>query len=125
MPENRSQSLASAFHCAGRGIVHTLVTQRNMQVQAAVAAAVVLAGLALRLDGSEWVAVVLCITLVVVTELLNTALEAAVNLASPEYHDWARQAKDAAAGASLVASAGSVVVGLIIFVPRLLAVLGR
>ena len=76
---------------------------------------------ALALTPPEWAVVLATITLVLVLELLNTAVEAAVDLASPARHPLAKIAKDVTAGAVLVAAAGSVLIGLAVFVPRLLA----
>jgi len=69
----------------------------------------------------EWVALTLAIALVMGAEALNTALEYVVDLASPEWHPLARDAKDVAAGAVLLCSVGAAVVGLVVFVPYLKA----
>ena len=78
---------------------------------------------ALGISRVDWLAIVLCIIVVSVAEVVNTAIESAVDLASPEWHELARAAKDAAAGAVLLASAGSVIVGLIVFSPYVLDLL--
>lgn len=109
------QSLAFAF----AGMRHALYSQRNLRIHVTVAAAVVTAGLALRINRSEWAIVVTLIALVIGLELLNTAIEALVDLTSPVPHPLAKVAKDTAAGAILVAAVGSAIVGLIIFLPRL------
>ena len=109
------QSLAFAF----AGVRHALNSQRNLRIHVAIAAAVVIAGFVLRINRQEWAIVVTLIALVIGLELLNTAIEALVDLASPEPHPLAKVAKDTAAGAILVAAAGSAIVGLIIFLPRL------
>ena len=67
---------------------------------------------------------VLCIALVMALEIVNTAIESIVDLASPEWHILAKRAKDCAAGAVYLAAFASVVVAAIVFVPRLIAVLG-
>ena len=85
--------------------------------------AAVAAGFALGISRVDWLAIVLCIIVVSVAEVVNTAIESAVDLASPEWHELARAAKDAAAGAVLLASAGSVIVGLIVFAPYVLDLL--
>ena len=72
----------------------------------------------------QWLAVVICIGLVLGGECFNSALEAVVDLASPEYHDLAKAAKDMAAGAVMIFAAASFVVGCIIFVPYLLSLVG-
>ena len=97
--------LACAFRCAAAGI------------------AAVAAGFALGISRVDWLVIVLCIIVVSAAEVVNTAIESAVDLASPEWHELARAAKDAAAGAVLLASAGSVIVGLIVFAPYVLDLL--
>ena len=100
-----------AFRCAARGVAYAFATQRNVAVLA------VGAGIVLGISRADWLAIVLAIMVVAVAEVVNTAVESAVDLASPQWHDLARAAKDAGAGAVLVASVGSVVVGLIVLFP--------
>jgi len=69
---------------------------------------------------SEWIAVIMAIGLVLTVELLNTSIESVVDLASPEFHQLAGQAKDVAAGAVLASSLTSASIGLFIFVPHLI-----
>ena len=109
------QSLAFAL----AGLRHALRSQRNLRIHIAIAAAVVIAGIVLRISRTEWAVVVTLIALVIGLELLNTAIEALVDLASPAPHPLAKVAKDTAAGAMLVAAAGSAIAGLTIFMPRL------
>jgi diacylglycerol kinase len=77
-----------------------------------VAAAVVVAGMLLRLPAAAWAIVFLAVALVVAAELLNAAVESVVDLVSPEDHPLAKRAKDVAAAAVLVAAAGAVAVGI-------------
>lgn len=76
-------------------------------------------GTFLGLGTAEWIAVVLCTTLVIALELVNTAVEACVDLVTREMHPLARTAKDVAAGAVLVGAVGSILIGVIIFARRL------
>lgn len=108
---------------AVRGVRIALTTQRNARVHAAIATLVILAGAALRLSWSEWALLALAIGLVCVTELLNTAIEDAVDLVTTEHHPLAGRAKDIAAGAVLLASLTAIVVGLLVLGPRLIHVL--
>ena len=109
------QSLAFAF----AGVRHALRSQRNLRIQFAIAAAVIIAGLVLRISRTEWAVVITLIALVIGLELLNTAIEALVDLASPAPHPLAKVANDTAAGAILVVALGSAAAGLIILLPRL------
>ena len=76
-------------------------------------------GTFLGLATAEWIDILLCITVVIALELVNTAVEACVDLVTRETHPIARTAKDVAAGAVLVGVVGSVLIGAVIFVPRL------
>ena len=114
-----------SFICAILGIAATVKSERNMRIHLAAAVAVVVLGAWLGLDGREWAAIVICCALVMSLECLNTAVEAAVDLASPNIHPLAKKAKDCAAGAVLVAAIGAAIVGCIIFVPKLLALVRK
>jgi diacylglycerol kinase (ATP) len=117
-------SRAAAFRYAFTGIWVLISTQRNAQIHLAIGALVVLAGLVFGIAQYEWLALVVTITLVLAAEAINTAIEAVVDLASPEYHALAKIAKDVGAGAVLICAIGSVAVGVIIFLPRIWALLG-
>lgn len=119
--DNQGFSLAHAFSCALAGIRVALLSQRNFRIHLVAAVLVVASGLFLGVEPLSMAAVVLCIALVMAAECMNTAVEAVVDLVSPGYHELARQAKDCAAGAVLLCAAASVVVGLLVFVPAVLA----
>jgi diacylglycerol kinase len=88
-----------------------------MRIHVAIAVVVIGASVALRPSRTAEVAIVLAVALVLGLELVNTAIEALVDLVSPEHHPLARAAKDAAAGAVLVGAAGALVVGVLVFWP--------
>lgn len=112
------RSIIWSFNYAMEGIVYALRTQRNMRVHMTVAVLVTAAGLVLRLTRMEMVAIVLTITLVFATELVNTAVEAAVDVAIDGFDPLAKVAKDVAAGAVLVASINALIVAyLVLFEP--------
>lgn len=113
--------LGHAFACARCGIAHAWRTQRNMRIHAVVAVLAIVLGFLLRIDGSSWCAVVLCIALVFAAECFNTGLEAVVDLVTDDYHELARVAKDCAAGAVYLCALGAVIVGCIVYVPALMA----
>ena len=92
-----------------------------MQFHAGAAAAVMLLAALLRLQAGEWALLIGACVLVLSAELLNTAIEKAVDLSMPEQHPLARIAKDAAAGAVLVAAIGAALIGLLVLGPPLLA----
>ena len=112
-----------SFGHAFRGLAILLRTQHNATIHAAATVMVVAAGALFGISPAEWALITLAIVCVWVAEALNTAIEFLVNLASPEPHPLAGKAKDAAAGAVLVAAIGSVIVGALVFGPHLLRVL--
>lgn len=114
------RTLLDSLKFAAAGIVHTIRSQRNMRIHVFVAVCALLASYLLKLDPSEWGIILLCIGLVMAAECFNTAVEALVDLASPEVHPLAKIAKDCAAGAVLICALISVVAGLAVFVPALL-----
>ena len=115
--------LIRSFGFAFAGLGWMLRTQRNAQIHFVITIAVVLVGLWLRVSAVEWIALILAIALVLALEALNTALEAVVDLVSPQYHPLAKRAKDSAAGAVLIGAIGTAIVGCIIFLPKLLALI--
>lgn len=105
----------SAFHYAFAGILYATRTQPNMRVHLTIAVMVLIATLVLRLDRLYVIAVILTISIVLALELLNTAIEAVVDLLTVAHHPLAKTAKDAAAGAVLVASIGALCIGYLVF----------
>ena len=108
-------ALLRSFRCAFSGIAWALHTQRNLRLHAAATLAVVALGLIVNLPNWKWCAVLGCISLVWVTELLNTALEALGDRITTEQDERIRRIKDVAAGAVLVAALISAIVAIIIF----------
>ena len=108
------------FRYAIAGVVAAVKGERNMRIHVVAAIAAISLGAWLGLLAYEWAIIIICIALVMSLECLNTAIEAAVDLASPELHPLAKKAKDCAAGAVLLVAIGSAAVGCVIFVPKLL-----
>jgi diacylglycerol kinase (ATP) len=118
----RAHNRLASFGYAFAGIGYLLRTQRNAQIHCAIALIAALLGILLRIGLAEWLAVTIMITIVIAAEGVNTAIEAAVDLASPQRHPLAKIAKDVAAGTVLITAIGAVAVGLLIFLPPLLRV---
>ena len=114
---------AKSFAFAWNGIVLSFKSGHNIWIQAGIGVLVILFGLWLEISKTEWLIVSLTIGLVLFAEIVNTAIELLVNFVSPEYNEKAGQVKDLAAGAVLLVSISAAVVGLIIFVPRLMNLL--
>lgn len=112
-----------SFQDAGRGLKILLGTQWNARFHAVATAGAAGAGWWWQISAGEWCALVLSIGLVWVAEALNTAIESAVDLASPELDPLAGRAKDLAAGGVLAAAITALAVGGFVFGPRLLALL--
>lgn len=117
-------TLARSFYFAFAGLSYLFRTQRNARLELLIALVVCALGWWLKLTRVEWAVLVVMIALVLILEGLNTALEAVVDLTSPEIHPLAKTAKDLAAGMVLVAAIASVIVGLLILAPPLVARLG-
>ncbi|WP_343533533.1 diacylglycerol kinase family protein [Pedobacter sp.] len=108
-----------SFKFAAKGLSHTVVTQPNFIFHLIAALLVVAAGWYFEVSKGEWLAIVICIGLVMVTELINTAIEVLVDWLSPEFNVKAGLVKDIAAGAVLVAALIALLVAFIIFVPKI------
>ncbi|MDR2587234.1 MAG: diacylglycerol kinase family protein [Coriobacteriales bacterium] len=118
------KGLGAAFRYALQGFAHTVRTQRSMRIHLVATVLVAVAGVVLRLERIEWAIIVICVGFVLTSELINTALEAIVDLASPGFHPKAKVAKDAAAAAVFVFAVVSVVVGSLIFFTALDRLIG-
>ena len=112
---------ALSFRYAFEGWWYALRTQRNTWIHAAVSVVVIALAFWLGISRLEWSVLILTTLLVWMAEFANTALEAVVDLVSPDYHPLAKAAKDVAAAAVLVGALGAVVVGLLILGPPLWA----
>lgn len=112
-------NLWQSFGHAWNGVMYTLRTQRNARIHLVIGAIVAAIAVWLRLDAVRCSILALTIVAVIVGELLNTALEALVDILSPDYHDAAKIAKDVSAGAVLALGVSSVIIGLLILGPPL------
>jgi diacylglycerol kinase (ATP) len=115
MSWQRSTSLFQSFNFAAEGIVHAVRTQRNLWIHFGVAIAVLVAAIGFGATKLELAVLLLAITFVLVAELVNTAVEATVDVASTAFNPTAKIAKDIAAGAVLVAALNAVAVGYLVF----------
>jgi diacylglycerol kinase len=111
----RSQS----FRYAIAGWWYVVRSQQNAWIHALASISVFVLGLWLQLAPRDWAVIILSIALVWTAEFLNTALEAVVDLASPEHHELAQVGKDVGAAAVLIAAGSSVLIGILILGPPL------
>ncbi len=119
MTPSRSRSRLASFRYAGAGLAHVLRTQRNAWIHAVVSLAVVLIAFWLQLSLTHWALLVIAMALVWMAEFVNSALEATVDLASPDVHPLAKVGKDVGAAAVLIAAVSAALVGLLILGPPL------
>jgi len=116
----RSSGVLDSFKHAIAGIFSAILHERNMQIHLVISFIVIVLGIFFRVTTIEWILISFAIGGVITLELLNTAIERAVDLVTQEHHPLAKQAKDMAAGAVFIYALLSVTVGLIIFLPKLL-----
>ncbi|MEW6179734.1 MAG: diacylglycerol kinase family protein [Chloroflexota bacterium] len=109
-----------AFKNAFNGLKHVLLSQHNARIHLLATILVVILGILLELQKIDWAFITIAIGLVWISEIFNTSLEALVDLTTNQYHPLARIAKDTGAAAVLVASFISLILGLMIFLPRIL-----
>ena len=115
----------ASFGYAWEGIRYAWRTQRHLRIHVSLALLAVGLGLFFAISPAEWAALLTAIALVLAFEMLNTVIEAVVDLVTGEFHHNAKVAKDVAAGAVLVTAASAALVGAVIFIPRLWMLLGR
>ena len=119
MAGRRRTSLLQSFNFAFEGIIHVLRTQRNMRIHFAVAVLVLVASFFFNLDRLEIVALLVAISFVLISEMMNTALEYAIDIFTSRYDPLAKLAKDVAAGAVLIATANALAVAYLVFYDKL------
>ena len=108
-------SIIESFNFAIEGVIHVLRTQRNMRVHFVIAVAVLVVAVAVKVSRLELIALLISIAFVLVAEMINTAVEGAIDAATTAFDPMAKLAKDIAAGAVLIASVNAVAVGYLVF----------
>ncbi len=117
----KSDNLISSFKYAIEGIKKAFKAERNLKIHTLAMLLVIILGFILKLALWEWMVCIILFSLVIGTELVNTSIEEVVNLLSPEIRPHAKYAKDIAAGAVLVFALGSLVIGILIFLPKIIS----
>ena len=112
-----------SFTFAINGIVYALTTQQNVIIHLISTLVVIIVSFILRLTQIEWAVITLTISSVWIAELFNTAIEKTVDLYTTDQHPLAKIAKDVSAGAVLICALCSIIIGLLIFVPKLIPLL--
>ncbi|MEI8360967.1 MAG: diacylglycerol kinase family protein [bacterium] len=115
--------LIKSFTYAFKGLVKTWREEQNLQIHTVMAIITILIGFLFGLSSIEWLFLILCITLVVIMEVVNSAVERVTDILKPRIHGYVKEIKDIMAAAVLLASISAVIVGLIIFGPKFYALL--
>lgn len=118
------RTLLKSFHYAWQGVQYAVKNNQNVRVLIVVAAFVIAASLFFKISGFEMGILGVMILLVISAEMINTSIEEMTNLITREHREEAKIAKDVSAGMVLVVSAGSLIVGFLIFLPHVLRLFG-
>jgi diacylglycerol kinase (ATP) len=127
MAENGGFGVAArleSFRCAFRGLWTLLASQQNARIHLLATACAGGLGLLIGISVLEWCAIVVAIVMVWLAEAVNTAFELLCDVVSPGFHPLVRKGKDVAAAAVLLSAIGAAVIGLLVFVPHLLRIVG-
>lgn len=116
----KQQNIFSAFANAFNGLRHFFLHERNGRIQGCAAIVVVGFAVWLHVSAGEWLVILLCIAAVLCLEMLNSAVEKLCDIVHEEYHPVIKIVKDVAAGAVLFASIISIIIALIIFLPKII-----
>lgn len=118
-PKQEYKKIINSFRYAIEGFISSFKTERNMKIHILAMAIVIALGIFFKLNKIEWCIITIAIVMVISAELFNTAIETVVDMVSPQKNLQAKLAKDIAAGAVLVFAIGSAIIGLIIFIPKI------
>ncbi|WP_297437353.1 diacylglycerol kinase, partial [uncultured Clostridium sp.] len=116
------KKLLDSFNFAINGIIYALRTQRNMRIHFGISLIVLLSTFFYDIGKLEFIALAISITLVVVAELINTAIESVIDLSTNHYHPLAKIAKDTAAGAVFLTALNAILVGYIVFGDKIMQI---
>lgn len=114
-----------SFGYAFKGIAYATTSQLNFRIHLFATAIALLLGWFLQINAGEWQWLMLCITIVLITEIFNTMIETLVDLVSPGYNEKAGKIKDMAAGAVVIAAAFALITGIVIFLPKILLLINH
>lgn len=118
--KNKNRTWLDSVKDCLRGIAYTFKTENNFKREIIIGLLVIICGLILKLTIIEWIIIILLINTVLVSELINTALERTVDLYTKEYNEIAKAIKDAASASVFITSIASAIIGLLIFVPKII-----
>lgn len=116
--------LTNSFKYAFEGILQAYVGEQNLKIHTVIAVLVIIFGFILKISYTEWLVCLVLIGLVLMAEFFNTSIEYLVDLTSPEIHPLAKATKDTASAGVLMMAIISAIIGLIIFIPKLINFIG-
>ena len=116
--------LFNSFKYAGQGVYEAYLGEQNLKIHTIIGVLVIIFGFLFKISYVEWLVCLVLSGLVIMAEFFNTALEYVVDLASPEIHPLAKMAKDTASAGVLMMAIISAIIGLIIFVPKIIVFVG-
>lgn len=119
----RFRRLLKSFTYAFRGLFRVLREEQNLSIQLLAALIVIFFGIIFQINKIEWCLLVISILLVILMEVANSAIERVTDILKPRIHEYVKEIKDIMAGAVMLASIASVIIGLIIFVPYIIKIL--
>ncbi|MEO7316968.1 MAG: diacylglycerol kinase family protein [Ginsengibacter sp.] len=118
-------TVIKSFKFAFEGLRDALLHERNFRIQVVVFIIVIIAGFSFQINSTEWIFILLCAAVVLSTEIINSAIEKLCNFVSPEIHPLIKKIKDFSAAAVLVGTILSVIIGAIIFLPKIMVLIFR
>ena len=116
----KNKSFIEAWKKAFEGILYCIKTQRNIKIQLVIAVIVVICAIYFKVTIAEAMFLTFATMLVIITEVINTAIEEAVNLCTDKFHPLAKLAKDISAGAVVLAALNAVIIAIFIFVSKII-----
>ncbi len=118
--KSKVKKIRNSFKYAGSGILSAFKSELNMQVHLCMMFLVIICGFSFKISLTEWRICIILFGIVIGSEIFNTAIETVVDLVMPNINDKAKKAKDLSAGAVLVIAISAAIVGLTIFIPKIL-----
>ena len=115
----KKKNILYSFKYAFTGIISSIKKERNMKIHISIMTIVMLLGIILRIQKIEWIICIILFGLVISLEMINTSIEIVVDMVMPNKNENAKNAKDISAGAVLIVAITSLIIGLIIFIPKI------
>lgn len=116
----KNKNFIGSVKCTLNGIFYAICSEKNIKIQLCFAIAAIIFGFVFDINLTEWCSIVIVISMVLSAELFNTAIEKTVDLCTEEYRELAKLAKDISSGAVLIMAIASIMIGMIIFFPKII-----